>query len=173
MTITINGTGSITGLSAGGLPNASITQADLAPNVAGNGPAFSAYNSILTACASGAFTLIALQVEEYDTGGFFDSTTNYRFQPTVAGYYQLNGCVVVSTDTAGCLACIFKNGTENKRGVFGGAGTSNGSVVSAMMYFNGISDYADLRFYQSSGSSKNTGTGVSNVYFQGFLARAA
>ena len=42
MTITINGSGTITGVSAGGLPSGTVTQATLATPVAGTGPAFSA-----------------------------------------------------------------------------------------------------------------------------------
>ncbi len=173
MTITINGTGTIGGLSAGGLPDATVQQADLAPNVAGNGPAFSAYNTIATTCATGSFTLIALQAEEYDIGGFFDSTTNSRFQPTVAGYYQVNGCVILSTETTGALVTIFKNGTEYKRGAFFGAGSTNGSIVSTLVYLNGSTDYIDMRFFHGGAGSRTTGIGLAAVYFQGFLARAA
>ena len=64
MTITINGSGSITGLSAGGLPDATITQADLASGVAGTGPAFSAYQSSAQTLSSVTDTKILLQTEE-------------------------------------------------------------------------------------------------------------
>ena len=43
MPLVLNGDGNITGLTPGGLPDASITQSELAAGVAGNGPAFSAY----------------------------------------------------------------------------------------------------------------------------------
>jgi len=53
MSMVINGSGTITGLSAGGLPSATVTQATLATPIAGTGPAFSAYQSIPQTPATG------------------------------------------------------------------------------------------------------------------------
>lgn len=61
----------------------------------GYGPAFSAYrggpNQALT---TGTYTKVQLNIEEFDTNNNFDSSTNYRFTPTVAGYYQFQGRLV-------------------------------------------------------------------------------
>ncbi|MEZ7974073.1 MAG: hypothetical protein QMC48_03480, partial [SAR324 cluster bacterium] len=58
-------------------------------------------------------TKIILDTEEFDTNNCFDSTTNYRFTPTVAGYYQINGAVTlaVPATTGGAAARLYKNGT--------------------------------------------------------------
>lgn len=172
MPIGINGSGTITGISAGGLPDATITQADLASGVAGTGPAFSAYQSTGTSTPTATFTKLAFQTEEFDTASCFDSTTNYRFTPNVAGYYQINGCVQAGLSTQ--LITIYKNGSEYRRGNQSGAGGYNvQTLVSALVYLNGTTDYIELYWYQASGTTQ-TSTAVSNgTYFQGFLVRAA
>jgi hypothetical protein len=47
----------------------------------------------ITTITSNTFTKVQINTEEFDTNSNFDSTTNYRFTPTVAGYYQVNGSV--------------------------------------------------------------------------------
>ena len=61
--------------------------------VSGNMPAFSAYLGTSQTVTTDVATKLQLNTEVFDTASAFDSTTNYRFQPTVAGYYQLNGNV--------------------------------------------------------------------------------
>lgn len=76
MTITINGSGSITGLSAGGLPDATITQADLASGVAGNGPAFSARSASETTVATQTLTKLNTATETFDTNSCFHTNSS-------------------------------------------------------------------------------------------------
>lgn len=173
MTMTISGSGSISGLVAGGLPNSVITQPELAANVAGNGPAFSAYASSGTVCSNGGSTKIVLNSEEFDTNNNFDSTTNYRFTPTVAGYYNVNGYVSCGS-SSGCYITIFKSGSEFKRGTqTESASPQVGYIVTSQIYFNGTTDYAELYFGNFSGSSKTTNSGSSFTYFQAAMVRSA
>jgi len=59
--------------------------------VSGNMPAFLVYPSASsTNLTSSTWTKIVFNTEVFDTNNNFDSTTNYRFTPTVAGYYQIN-----------------------------------------------------------------------------------
>jgi hypothetical protein len=60
---------------------------------AGTGPAFSVYSTANQVTATVTYTKIQLNTENFDTNNNFDSTTNYRFTPTVAGYYQISGAV--------------------------------------------------------------------------------
>jgi hypothetical protein len=155
---------------------ATVTQAMLASNVAGNGPAFSAYNSVATTISTATYTKVAFQTEEFDTANCFDSTTNYRFTPTVAGYYQIDGRVAFSVSAAAVsVVVIYKNGAAFKAGLIYqyGASHNSGVAVSAIVYFNGSTDYVELFAYQSSGSNSTTFTGADQSYFQGFLARTA
>ena len=167
MTVVIDGT---TGIDA--VQNGTVTQADLAANVAGNGPAFSAYQSAGTTTATATFTKLAFQTEEFDTANCYDNTTNYRFTPNVAGYYQVNGCVQAGLSTQ--LISIYKNGSEYRRGNQSGAGGYNvQTLVSALVYLNGTTDYIELYWYQASGVSQ-TSTAVSNgTYFQAVMVRGA
>ena len=71
--------------------DASVTQAKLGAGVSGNGPAFSANRATSNqTVTSAALTKVQLNAETFDTDNAFDSTTNYRFQPTVAGYYPVS-----------------------------------------------------------------------------------
>ena len=175
MPITINGSGTVTGVSAGGLPSGTVTQATLATPVAGTGPAFSAYQNATTTVNNSTWTKIALQAEEFDTASCFDSTTNYRFTPTVAGYYQVNGCVNFAANALGFrFISIYKNGSSIKNGqnTVGGAINFTAINVSALIYLNGSTDYIELYANQNSGSNLAT-SGNSDVYFQASLVRAA
>jgi hypothetical protein len=140
-----------------------------------NAPAFSAYNSSATSLANGTFTKIALQTEEFDTASAFDSTTNYRFTPQVAGYYQISGLMSLASAAANTIASIYKNGSEFKRGSVSGSASDSGQAapVSALIYLNGSTDYVELYGYQITGGSVNTTTGAAYTYFQGVLVRPA
>lgn len=172
MTMTINGSGTITGLSAGGLPDATIQQADLATGVACTGPAFSAYQSTLQSLSNNTWTKIQLQSEYFDTAGAFDNTTNYRFQPAVAGYYQIN-CVVQALMFVALAVSIYKNGSGTDYAVGTGTVSQLYSTVaqSKLIYLNGSTDYIELYAYQGSGVAINTV--AVDCAFSGFLARAA
>lgn len=147
----------------------SVTQLNLAPNVAGNGPSFSAYISSQTVSGS-TWTKMACSLEEFDTNNNFDSTTNYRFQPTVAGYYQFNGKVQMGVTATPIALAFYKNGTAVKFG--SDLSTSNAGVSSsALIYLNGSTDYVEFYMYIVTGQILSVSAGAN--YFQGFLARAA
>jgi hypothetical protein len=168
MTTSISGT---TGASL--VQDATITQAKLSSNVAGNGPAFSAYQSVTQSIPATTFTKINLQSEEFDTANAFDSTTNYRFQPLVAGYYQVTGSIG-DGGVAGSFSfvLIYKNGSQFKSTYAHRANASSlTSLVDALIYLNGSTDYLELFTYQSNAVSLSASPVV--TYFQGYLARSA
>jgi hypothetical protein len=137
-------------------------------------PAFSAYLATNTSFSASTWSKVPCSTEEFDTNNNYDSTTNYRFTPTVAGYYQINGrwdCTVSATIV---LATIYKNGVEFKRGVDIRASLSGatGASVSALIYMNGTTDYVELYAYAAATSPQFEG-GQQTAYFQGFLARSA
>jgi hypothetical protein len=165
MPITIDGAGTISGLSTGGLPNGSVVQADIATNVAGTGPAFSAYASAGTSLGADAYTKITLAVEDFDTNNNFASS---RFTPTVAGYYSFHGSVGASG--AYVQAALYKNGSRIVSGTYYNAGTSQTSHVSGLFYMNGSTDYVEL--YAYAGVAVTSASGASSVFLHGFLARA-
>lgn len=177
MPITINGSGTVTGISAGGLPDAIITQADLATGVAGTGPAFSAYLGTTQSFSANTWTKTTLQSKDYDTSNAYDNSTNYRFQPTIAGYYQFNACLCFTfTGTSTILGLsLVKNGS-NLFDMTVYANTTTGSTIntSKTIYLNGSTDYVELYMYMGGGTSPSlVGPSAFRNFFQGFLARTA
>ena len=80
--------------------------------VSGNMPAFSAYQSSSQSISNSTFTKIQLQTKEFDTNSNFDNTTNYRYTPTIAGYYQINVGFYTATGSSpgyATAAAIYKN----------------------------------------------------------------
>lgn len=138
------------------------------PKGVGGTPAFSAYCSSQFPVTIGVFTKLQFQTEEFDTTNAFDSTTNYRFQPAVAGYYQVNGGYQTATSSTQMLATIYKNGTEYKRGIY----IVSGNVyVSALVYLNGTTDYIEL--YGYIGATQNILNLATITYFQASMTRGA
>lgn len=141
--------------------------------VSGNMPAFSAYQSTLQSISNNTFTKLQFQTKEFDTNSNYDATTNYRFTPTVAGYYQINAHGGFgSSQTGESLITIYKNGSEFKRGTDSNSSTY-GFSVSALIYFNGSTDYAEIYILQNTGSSQNTLANQSVTYFQAAMIRTA
>jgi hypothetical protein len=175
MPMTLSGDGTITGLAAGGLPNATIVQADLATGVAGTGPAFSASVTGTTTITSGVFTKMVFNSENWDTASCFDSTTNYRFTPNVAGYYLITGSLDAGTSTNAnrAIPVIYKNGSSHRLGINLGTanGSSFGSSVSAQVYLNGSTDYVELFAYVLATTAQYTAS--TGTWFDGVLVRAA
>jgi hypothetical protein len=139
---------------------------------AGTGPAFSAYNNAGQTVTSSTYTKVNLQLEEFDTASCFDNATNYRFTPTVAGYYQVNGQISYSFSTVTrSIIVIYKNGSSFK---FGTDGSMGQNFVSTLIYMNGSTDYIELYgWINGVGTLQfDTATGK-NTYFQASMVRAA
>jgi hypothetical protein len=173
MPITIDGTGTIAGISAGGLNDGIITQPELATGVAGTGPAFSAYAGSATSLANNAYTKVLFNTEEYDTNSNYD-TSNSRFTPTVAGYYQISSCIgFLTSQTTETTIEVYKNGSSHQ--IIQDLRMTNLYIFSGstLVYANGSTDYFEIYVFQSQGSSLNTSTSLRFTRFQGSLVRAA
>ena len=133
-----------------------------------NGPAFSAYQSSAQTLSSATYTKIQLQTEEFDTASCFDSTTNYRFTPSVAGYYLFTGSIAVSSFVTQMQIGFFKNGSLFKQG-FNSTGAGQASI-SSLIYLNGSTDYVELYAWLYGGQALLGGG--SYTFFQAFLARS-
>jgi hypothetical protein len=135
--------------------------------VSGNMPAFSAYITSTQSISTGVSTKIQLNAERFDTANCFDSTTNYRFTPTVAGYYQISGNVgfPITANNTGIYASIYKNGSAYAVTTSTATATTYCIAgVSALIYFNGTTDYIELYTQQQSASSANV---LGSVYATG------
>ena len=159
------------------IADAAVTQTKLAAGVAGTGPAFSAYANSAQSWSSGTWTKIQFQVEEFDTANCFDNSTNYRFTPTVAGYYQVNGSFKAGGSNITITSInVYKNGSEYKQGTnFTTSGTmAYNATVAVLVYLNGSTDYIELYGWVTAASGAGAANGGSaQNYFQASLVRAA
>lgn len=129
---------------------------------------------------SGVAAKILFGQKLFDVGGYFDNVTNYRFQPLVAGYYQLNwsvGCdTTIGLSITDAQVFLYKNGGQflrSGRNSDGGTTyfTSSGGCV---VQFNGSTDYAEI-WAQITGTSPSVDAGgytspfVYPTYFSGAL----
>lgn len=146
-----------------------------AANLVGGTIAFSVYLGAANQSApTSTFTKVAFSVEEFDTGANFDSTTNSRFQPIVAGYYQINwGVNINATNTLSTAASsLYKNGAQYKQGVayVGPAISTFASTGSAIVYMNGTTDYLEIWGYVV-GTTPVFTFGQSTTYMSGCILR--
>ena len=148
----------------------SSTQATAAPY----GPAFSAYVTTSQTVTASTYTKVACATEEFDTNSNYDNATNYRFTPTVAGYYQVTGQIsYTSSVTTRAIIVIYKNGAAFKFGNDLSVQT-NSLNVSSLIYFNGSTDYVELYGWISgTGTLQFQGTSGTNTYFQAVMVRGA
>lgn len=161
MTVVIDGT---TGIDA--VQNGTVAQADLAANVAGNGPAFSAYQSSLQTLGSATNTKILFQSSDFITNSSFDTSTS-RFTPNIAGYYMMTAQVQFATGSYATRIIFYKNGGIAAYGASGTVVTQG----SFLIYLNGTTDYIEI--YATTATGQNTTTGVGITFFQAALVRAA
>jgi hypothetical protein len=139
----------------------------------GTGPAFSAYANATTSISNTTWTKLSINTITFDTNSNYN-TTLYRFLPTVAGYYQINGMAQLNSTTVAYGIAIWKNGSQISQasgvGVSGLNGTANTSVVVSL---NGSTDYVELYMYQTSGGTL-TAAGNSGVTgLSGAMIRSA
>jgi len=132
-------------------------------------PAFSAYNSADQSYSGATNTKVVFNTEEFDTNNNFASN---RFTPTVAGYYQLNARVRPQAVNGGAVAQLYKNGSVHKSGSeLSITGTQSGTIVSALVYANGTTDYFEIYLYVTNAC---TGYGGAHeTWFNGCLIRGA
>ena len=138
-----------------------------------NGPAFSAYMSASQTITTATSTKLQMNVELFDTNSNYD-TTNYRFTPTVAGYYQVTGAWYIPSSTGQIATTIQKNGVAYQ--LTACPPLANGVVlsISSLVSMNGTTDYLELFAQQLSGASYSTLAARPDLYyFQAFLARSA
>ena len=140
-----------------------------------NAPSFKAVMSAVTAISNVGATKLVLNTEEWDTNSNYD-TANYRFTPTVAGYYSLTGSMFVSAATTSRVGvAIYKNGSEYAWQFMSGVTSAGGAnpQVSTIAYANGSTDYFELYAAQNSSSSINAASNSVITWFSGALVRSA
>jgi hypothetical protein len=139
-----------------------------------NGPAFSAYNNSTQTLPITTLTKVILNTKSYDTNSNFDNVTNYRFTPTVAGYYLFTAQVYNGTQVT-LLPEIYKNGAAVAFGTLTAPSSSNGNNganVSTILFMNGSTDYVEL-YVASIAVASTLAAGPNANYFTGAMIRGA
>lgn len=142
----------------------SVSQDDLAANVVGKGPCFRGY--VTAASHPNDSSINPNLAQDFDIGGDFLTPAVAKYQPTVAGYYQINASISFANLCVNGYILIKKNGTGNNLGA--SQGNFYQGQAAALVYLNGSTDYVQIFTYQSSGAAM-----LCDVEFTGFLARAA
>ena len=155
----------------------SIPTSVLTGNITQNaGPAFSAYLTPYQNISTGTYTKVALNNEHFDTSSCFD-TSNYRFTPTVAGYYQVSSNIMFNSSAANpsyVAIRLYKNGNIQAGGnTIGGAASTMMASLPYLLHMNGSTDYLELYGMAAGGSGtlKFDESGYS-TYLQAVLVRA-
>ena len=128
--------------------------------VSGNMPAFSAYVNSSQSLSANTATKLGFNATTFDTASAYN-TSLYRFNATVAGYYQVNACVRVllgtqSNQTIETFLNLYKNASAQQRGA-DNVGTQIYSPGWFGMVFNSIiylaaNDYIEMYAFVGGGS---------------------
>jgi len=124
-----------------------------------SGPTFRAtrITTDYTIPSANTFTKMPFNGEDWDTGGCYDSTTNFRFTPTTAGYYEINGnCnLLVDAPVGRIIYSVYRNGSAWARFYDGLPPASSFNITSSVqMYFNGSTDYAEMYIWTASSTTR-------------------
>lgn len=137
-------------------------------------PTFSAHrNGVAQSIASGSFVKVQNTTAAWNVGACYDAVTNFRFTPTQAGKYLLDGAALLGLTAAGSLlVSVYKNGAEHKRGsqIYSPIATSISATISTLVDTNGTTDYFELFVFQSSGAAAGLDGTAALSWFQGVFA---
>lgn len=115
---------------------------------------FRAYKTSNQSITNDIWTKVALDTETFDTDNWFDSTTNYRFTPQVAGYYQVTVGTFFNSLTNRFILAIYKNGSSTSEASQNNTGDS-GATHTDIIYMNGSTDYLEFYVYHFSSGARD------------------
>ena len=130
------------------------------------GPTFQATQSANQTFSAGAFTKLQYNNEVFDTDACYDPTTNYRFTPNKAGYYQINAAATIYRQAGGAVGTyllrIYKNNANVKTIIQASGYTALFELAgSYIVYCNGTTDYIEIYGYGDGGGSTQISEGGS------------
>ena len=142
------------------------------PAAAGSGPTFKATRTGGNQSFSASTTTkIQYNTEIWDSNSCYDPTTNYRFTPTTAGYYEVTVSAYISQgSTSDVYLYIRKNGADNSLLYAGATAAASSVQINALVDMNGSSDYLEAFIYAEGSSPSVIGTGTYS-YFNSIFIR--
>ena len=133
-----------------------------------NYPAFEANRTSIFPIPNTTITKVQFDNEVFDTDGYYDNSTNYRFTPLVSGKYMVYSTMTIAENNGTSLnygyGYIYKNGAnylQQSIGYFNNPGIYIGTTLSSVIEFNGTTDYVEIFAYMD--STAHTGTGGEGV----------
>ena len=103
-------------------------------------PACSVYSSATQSIPANTPTKINFDTIEFDATSAFDIDNN-RFQPAVAGYYQVNCGCGVEAGAVQNFTSIYKNDVEYRRSTTSSEGGN--TRLTTLVHLNGTTDYVE------------------------------
>ena len=107
--------------------------------------------------------------EEFDTNNDFDSATNYRFTPTIAGKYMLTTSLQLIAVVVGdnINLSIYKNGVEYKRRFVKANEVFISINLTVIVDANGTTDYFEVFAENANRDTSDMSGSVIHSFFQG------
>jgi hypothetical protein len=122
--------------------------------------------------ANNTATKVQFNNEEFDSNNNYDSVANFRFTPTVAGYYviKFQQRFNNATDQSTTWASIYKNGSAVAHGIMVQSGTVavQTARVEKTVYMNGSTDYIEFYVLQDTGTSRDLVGTTTQTFAEGF-----
>ena len=116
-------------------------------------PAFAVWQNATQAVVKNAPTKIIFDTIEFDATGAFD-LENARFQPDVAGYYEMNCGCGIDAGAVTTYTSLYKNGAEYRRST---TSSSANARLSTLVHLNGDTDYVEGYVFCTSNFSTVSG----------------
>lgn len=153
------------------LNTGAVTQAKLAANVAGTGPAFSATNSSTQSISSSTFTKVVFPTTTANINSNYSTATS-TFTPTVAGYYWVQANIGISGSGSVSRAQLRLVPSAGAQVIYDIPNPVYNIGGSALIYFNGTTDSVYVDTYITAASPA---IDASSTYtrFSACLIRAA
>jgi hypothetical protein len=130
-----------------------------------SGPAFRAFKNADQTVTGSTSTKIQFDQETFDTDACFDPTTNYRFTPNKAGYYEVTCQILFQGAGAFGEVKIFKNGSATSGHRDAGQEGVGYAAVSDLISMNGTTDYLEGYCYIQNGAGDEKVLGYSDATF--------
>ena len=142
-------------------------------------PYFQAYRSTAATPSIGVLGKVLFDTKSFDSGGYYDNATNYRYTPLLTGKYLVHvhlgvqPTVTAGTQTANIVA-IYKNGvslTSVRQDLYISGTTAIGAIdCTAIVPMNGTTDYVEGWGECSTGSGCSFlgGTAPLGSFFEAF-----
>jgi|TARA_R100000426_G_scaffold37164_1_gene29436 uncharacterized cupredoxin-like copper-binding protein len=167
-TITIGQSGETVTIPSG----VTITNSGTATGFGGtNTPLVAVRASTGQTISSGSNTKVQLDTEMIDTDNTFDSSTNYRWSPGVAGKYYMTGTVSLNIASAGkyMQALIYKNGSLASYQQIVAEGTNaTYNATADLIDDNDGDDYYELYIRQNTGGDIGLNHSATGLYTRFF-----